>query len=180
MDLDPNMPEPAILLSFCHLTKCNYDNGLRDSNTAGLSCDDPDVTHLANKALTKLNISLDKIRELPLDILKDLADASNISDMQKAINSKEKPVFIYFFEKQCPISLELADALKDLKDKHSSEVAFFVIDVANEPDAIQLVNSYGVKTTPTMVIIKRDGTIAGTYDGYVDNRELEKWILDAK
>jgi tetratricopeptide (TPR) repeat protein len=180
MELDPNMPEPAAMLTICYGDKGNYDKALRYFKKSKVSVDDPRATKVANKALKTLNISLDKIRDLPQDILKRLADTSKVSDLQAAIKSKEKPVFIYFFEKQCPISLELADALKDLKDKHSSEVAFFVFDVASGPDALQLVSSYGVKTTPTMVIIKRDGTIAGTYDGYVDNRELEKWVLDAK
>jgi hypothetical protein len=32
-----------------------------------------------------------------------------------------------------------------------------------------------------MIVLKSDdGSIANRYDGYVDDRELEKWVLDAK
>jgi tetratricopeptide (TPR) repeat protein len=180
LELNPNMPGPASMLSLCYGENGNYDKALRYYKKDVLTYKDPKVTELANSILKDLNISLDDVRALPQDTLKALADISKTADLQAAIDSKEKPIFIFFFEKQCPISLELADALKDLKDKHGAEAAFFVFDVASGPDVLQLVNSYGVKTTPTMIILKRDGSVAGRYDGYVDDRELEKWVLDAK
>ncbi|MBI4733815.1 MAG: thioredoxin family protein, partial [Rubrobacteridae bacterium] len=140
---------------------------------------------LINGILKDLKISLKNVKALPQDTLKQLTDISKMTDLQAALNLQgkpelEKPVFIFFYEKQCPISLELADALKDLKDKHNKEIAFFVFDVAGGPEMLQLVGSYGVKNTPAMVIIGKDGAVSGKYESYVDNRELEKWILDAK
>jgi tetratricopeptide (TPR) repeat protein len=190
MELDPEMAGPATMISICQGKHENYDTALRyykkdlNKSLSGKPYDE-DIKKLIDGIIKDFKISIANIRALPQDTLKQLTDVSKVTDLNAALDLKgkpelEKPVLIYFYEKQCPISLELADALKDLKDKHANDISFFVFDVAGGPEMLQLVNTYGVKNTPAIIIIGKDTTVAGKYEGYVDNRELEKWILDAK
>lgn len=122
----------------------------------------------------------------------------NVAQFKELKNRyKDKVILVNFFASWCPPCNQetpgFVRVYNKLKDKGFIILAFSIDD--NVDDAVKFVNKYGitypvyhadrsleayfnVSTIPTSVFYKKGGTLYNLHVGYIDEKDLENYILD--
>jgi len=178
IELKPGFLEAEYMLGVLYIGSSNRDKGARLIKKAA-SADVDKIYGFVAEILLSSEIK-DKIPSLQEDILMDMAGSSSYLMLEKALQEKDKPVFLFFYDKKSPVAIDLADDLKRLEEEHGDEVLFLVFNVDGGVEASNLSEKYGVATTPTMLLFSKGGNILRKHEGYVDDEVLEQWIKNAK
>jgi thioredoxin-like negative regulator of GroEL len=92
-------------------------------------------------------------------------------DLKSLVSNKDKIWLLEFYNTHCPGCIKLEGTLKSLKEKLNGTV---IIARANVEENTQLVNNFGVRSCPTLLIFEK-GKVQNMLTGSVS----EKTILSA-
>lgn len=92
--------------------------------------------------------------------------------------SYNKPVVIKFYSSMCLDCKKLETVVKEVMPKYSEKVTYQNVNgQASDKASEALVSKYNVNLVPTMVFIKKDGSVYKRTEGCLTKPELEN-ILD--
>lgn len=86
-----------------------------------------------------------------------------------------KPSVIKFYSTMCLDCKKLDVVTKEIMPKYADKLNYQAYNVQNNDKSVDaLVQKYGVTLVPTMVFIKKDGSVAKKTEGYLTNQQLEQ------
>lgn len=94
------------------------------------------------------------------------------ADFLRTVGNAEVPVVVQFDARWCPYCKALQPHIDKLREEKGEKLAIYKVNADDEPD---LMNSYEVRTLPTMIVFY-EGRIVGRSDGGMDEKELFDWI----
>lgn len=96
-----------------------------------------------------------------------------------AAQSMSKPVVIKFFSPMCLDCKKLETAVKEVLPKYSDKITYQNVNGQSTDKASEaLVNKYNVTLVPTMVFIKKDGTVFKRTEGCLSTDQLDKILFE--
>jgi len=98
------------------------------------------------------------------------------SDFLKTVGKSEVPVLVQFDASWCPYCHKLQPHLDRLRAEQSDKLAIYKVDADEE---LELMQSYEVKTLPTLLLFDHGHVIARN-NGSMDGDKLEGWVADAE
>merc|ERR1712141_357640 len=107
-----------------------------------------------------VRVSSGKDKEPKIKMIEQVWDLAKLKE--KFSDAGSTLVVIYFFSKNCELSLSVAPELEKMADQRN-DVIFYKVDVENEPGEID--TEFNVSFVPLFVLIingKRVGQCAGT------------------
>lgn len=94
-----------------------------------------------------------------------------------AKNAYEKPVVIKFASPMCLDCKKLEAVMNEVMPKYEGKVIYQKVNTQNnDANTSALIKKHGVTLVPTLVFIKKDGTVHKQTEGYMTKNELESHI----
>ena len=92
----------------------------------------------------------------------------------QAAQATEKPVVIKFYSPMCLDCKKLEAVVKEVLPKYENRIIFQNINgQSNDAAAEALVSRYNVTLVPTMVFVKKDGTVYKRTEGCLAKEQLD-------
>ncbi len=95
-------------------------------------------------------------------------------DYEKALASG-KPTIVEFSATWCTICVRMAPVVEKMEAKYGDRVNFVILNFDKEK---ALVNKYGIRGTPTFVLLNSKGEIVGGAVGYIPEDKFEEMIQE--
>jgi len=95
-------------------------------------------------------------------------------DYEKAIASG-KPTVVEFSATWCSICVRMAPVVEKMRSKYGDRVNFVVLNFDKER---ALAKKYGVRGTPTFVLLNSKGEVVGGAVGYIPEDRFEEMIQE--
>lgn len=97
----------------------------------------------------------------------------------QASQTMNKPVVIKFFSPMCLDCKKLEAVIKEVMPKYSDRVTYQNINGQSSDKASEaMVQKYNVTLVPTMVFVKKDGTVLKRTEGCLAKEQLDKILSD--
>lgn len=97
----------------------------------------------------------------------------------QAAQSMNKPVVIKFYSPMCLDCKKLESVIKEVMPKYADRVTYQSINGQSSDKATEaLVQKYNVTLVPTMVFVKKDGTLYKRTEGCLAKEQLDKILTD--
>lgn len=97
----------------------------------------------------------------------------------QAAQSMNKPVVIKFYSPMCLDCKKLDGVVKEVLPKYAERVTFQNINGQSSDKATEaMVQKYNVTLVPTMVFVKKDGTVYKRTEGCLAKEQLDKILSD--
>lgn len=107
----------------------------------------------------------------------DKTHAGNEAFEANAQSTYSKPVVIKFASPMCLDCKKLEGVMNEVMPKYADQVSYEKINAqSNDSKTESLIKKYTVTLVPTMVFLKKDGSIYKRTEGFISNGELEKII----
>lgn len=91
----------------------------------------------------------------------------------------DRPTAIKFFSSMCLDCKKLDVVTKEVMPKYADRVNYQAYNVQNNEKGVDvLIKKYGVTLVPTMIFVKKDGSVYKKTEGYLEKQQLEQ-ILNA-
>lgn|SRR5574344_1142702 len=93
----------------------------------------------------------------------------------QALQNSGKPVVIKFASPMCLDCKKLESVINDVMPKYADKITLQKINAQdNSPITTDLIKKYNVTLVPTMVFLKKNGSVYKRTEGYMTNSEFEK------
>ncbi|NOZ58751.1 MAG: thioredoxin fold domain-containing protein [Euryarchaeota archaeon] len=95
-------------------------------------------------------------------------------DYEEALKSG-KPTIVEFSATWCSICVRMEPVVEKMRAKYGDRVNFVVLDFDRERS---LAGAYGVRGTPTFILLNASGDVVGGAVGYIPEDRFEEMILE--
>ncbi len=93
----------------------------------------------------------------------------------QAQSSYSKPVVIKFASPMCLDCKKIESVMNEVMPAYADKVTYQKINAqSNDANTSALIKKYSVTLVPTLVFLKKDGTVFKRTEGYMPKSELEK------
>lgn len=93
----------------------------------------------------------------------------------QAQSSYSKPVVIKFASPMCLDCKKIESVMNEVMPAYADKVTYQKINAqSNDANTSALIKKYSVTLVPTLVFLKKDGTVYKRTEGYMPKSELEK------
>ena len=93
----------------------------------------------------------------------------------QAQSSYSKPVVIKFASPMCLDCKKIESVMNEVMPAYADKVTYQKINAqSNDANTSALIKKYSVTLVPTLVFLKKDGTVYKRTEGYMTKSELEK------
>lgn len=100
-------------------------------------------------------------------------------DFVRAMDEK-RPIMVTFYMTPGPTDdSDVKSSVNALEGRYRGQMEFFDYLYSDGDNYKDLVTLLSVNTTPTVVIINRQGTVQRAWTGYVDEQSIEQGIVEA-
>ncbi len=107
----------------------------------------------------------------------DKTQASKAAFEAQATQNMSKPVVMKFSSPMCLDCKKLEGVISEVMPKYADKITYQKINAqSNDSASASLIKKYNVTLVPTMVFVKKDGTVYKRTEGYMPKSELEKII----
>lgn len=92
-----------------------------------------------------------------------------------AQNTYSKPVVIKFASAMCLDCKKMENVMNDIMPKYSDKITYEKINAqSNDSNTNTLIKKYAVTLVPTVIFLKKDGSVYKRTEGFIPKNELEK------
>lgn len=105
----------------------------------------------------------------------DKTNADKTAFEANAQSSYSKPVVIKFASPMCLDCKKIESVMNEVMPAYADKVTYQKINAqSNDANTSALIKKYSVTLVPTLVFLKKDGTVYKRTEGYMPKSELEK------